>query len=331
MQDLQDLKDMKDLNKATNVTLKEAAQFLLSHDDFVIISHANPDGDTFGCSYGLCSALQKVGKRAKIVCADPLPANFFHLKEAVTEQEFEEKTIVSVDIADTVLMGKLESVYGDKVDLAIDHHLSHIPFAKKRYVDDEAAACCEIIYDLIKLLGVEIDAAMAQCVYTGIATDTGCFKFSNTTRLTHEKAGELMEYGFDCAALNYRLFDMKSRARIRLEQYALEHLDFFAEGKGAIVALNKQLLDTVDSEDVNGISSLPRTIEGVEVGVVLKEKEDCWKASMRSLKINVQEICGRFGGGGHLNAAGCSFKNMNIEEIIEKVKAAIEEALAGQA
>lgn len=331
MQDLQDLKDMKDLNKATNVTLKEAAQFLLSHDDFVIISHANPDGDTFGCSYGLCSALQKAGKRAKIVCADPLPANFFHLKEAVAEQEFEEKTVVSVDIADTVLMGKLESVYGDKVDLAIDHHLSHIPFAKKRYVDDEAAACCEIIYDLIKLLGVEIDAAMAQCVYTGIATDTGCFKFSNTTRLTHEKAGELMEYGFDCAALNYRLFDMKSRARIRLEQYALEHLDFFAEGKGAIVALNKQLLDTVDSEDVNGISSLPRTIEGVEVGVVLKEKEDCWKASMRSLKINVQEICGRFGGGGHLNAAGCSFKNMNIEEIIEKVKAAIEEALAGQA
>lgn len=327
---MQDLKNPKDINKATNVTLEEAAQFLLSHDDFVIISHANPDGDTFGCSYGLCCALQKLGKRARIVCADPLPANFFHLKEAIVEQDFEEKTIVSVDIADKTLMGKLESVYGDKVDLAIDHHLSHVPFAEKRYVDDEAAACCEIVYDLIKLLGAEIDAAMAQCIYTGIATDTGCFKFANTTRHTHEKAGELMEYGFDCAALNYRLFDMKSRARIKLEQYTLENLDFFAEGKGAIVALSKQLLDTVDSEDVNGISSLPRMIEGVEVGVVLKEKEDCWKASMRSLKINVQEICGRFGGGGHLNAAGCSFKNMKIEEITQKVKAAVEEAISGQ-
>ncbi len=319
---------MKNLNKATNVTLEEAAQFLLSHDDFVIISHANPDGDTFGCSYGLCSALQKLGKRARIVCADPLPANFFHLKEAIEQQEFEEKTIVSVDIADKSLMGKLEGVYGDKVDIAIDHHLSHVPFAKKRYVDDEAAACCEIVYDLIKLLGVRIDAAIAQCVYTGIATDTGCFKFANTTRLTHEKAGELMEYGFDCAALNYRLFDMKSRARIKLEQYVLENLDFFADGRGAVVALNKQLLDTVDSEDVNGISSLPRMIEGVEVGVVLKEKEDCWKASMRSLKVNVQEICGRFGGGGHFNAAGCSFKGMKIEEIIEKVKTAVEEELS---
>lgn len=319
---------MNNLNKATNITLEEAARFLLSHDDFLILSHANPDGDTFGCSYGLCSALQRAGKKAKIACADPLPANFFHLEEAIERQDFEEKTIISVDIADKSLLGKLEGTYGDKVELAIDHHLSHVPFAEKRYVDDEAAACCEIIYDLIKLLGVDIDSAMAQCIYTGIATDTGCFKFANTTRLTHEKAGELMEYGFDCAALNYRLFDMKSRARIKLEQYVLENLEFFAEGRGAVVALNKQLLDSVDSEDINGISSLPRMIEGVEVGVVLKEKEDSWKASMRSLKINVQKICGKFGGGGHFNAAGCSFKGMEIEEIVKRVKAAVEEELA---
>lgn len=318
---------MSDVNKATNVTLEEAAKFLLSHDDFLILSHANPDGDTFGCSYGLCSALQKAGKRAKIACADPLPANFFHLKEAIEQQDFEEKTIVSVDIADKSLLGKLEKVYGDKVELAIDHHLSHVPFAKLRYVDDKAAAACEIVYDLIKLLGVRLDSAAAQCIYTGIATDTGCFKFANTTKITHEKAGELMEYGFDCAALNYRLFDMKSRARIKLEQYVLEHLDFFADGKGAVVALNKQLLSNVDSEDINGISALPRMIEGVEVGVLLKEKDDCWKASMRSLKVDVQAICKKFGGGGHLNAAGCSFKNKSIEEIIKEVKAAVEEAI----
>lgn len=321
------MNNMKALNKATNVSLEEAAKFLLSKDDILILSHANPDGDTFGCSYGLCSALQKAGKRVRIACADPLPANFFHLKEAVKEQDFEEKTVVSVDIADKTLLGKLERKYGDKVELAIDHHLSHVPFAKLRYVDDEAAACCEIVYDLIKLLGVEIDTAMAMCIYTGIATDTGCFKFGNTTKLTHEKAGELMEYGFDAATLNYRLFDMKSRARIRLEQFVLEHLDFFADGKGAVVALHKQLLDSVDSEDINGISALPRMIEGVEVGVVLKEKEDCWKASMRSLKVDVQKICKKFGGGGHLNAAGCSFENMTVNEIVAQVKAAVCEEL----
>ncbi|HBH95149.1 MAG TPA: exopolyphosphatase [Ruminococcaceae bacterium] len=314
---------MNNLNRAANISLEEAAKFLLSKDRILILSHANPDGDTFGCSYGLCGALQKLGKSVKIACADPLPANFFHLKEAVREQDFEEETVVSVDIADKSLLGGLEKLYGDKVDLAIDHHLSHVPFARLRYVDDEAAACCEIVYDLIKLLGAEIDKNIAQCVYTGIATDTGCFKYANTTRLTHIKAGELMNYGFDCGELNYRLFDMKSRARIKLEQFMLAHLDFFAEGKGAIVALNKELLNNVDSEDINGISALPRMIEGVDVGIVLKEKEDCWKASMRSLKADVQKICKKFGGGGHLNAAGCSFKNMTAEEITEKIKAAV--------
>ncbi len=318
------------MNKATNISLEEAARFLLDNDDFLIISHANPDGDTFGCSYGLCSALQKLEKRAKIACADPLPKNFFHLPKAVEIQEFEEKTVVSVDIADKSLMGKLEKVYGDKVDLAIDHHMSHVPFAKRRYVRDEAAACCEVVYDLVKLLGVKIDSVLAQCLYTGIATDTGCFKFSNTTKESHDKAGELMEYGFDCATLNYRLFDMKSRARIKLEQYVLQHLDFFADGKGAVVALSKQLLDSVDSEDINGISAIPRTIEGVEVGIVIKEKEDCWKASFRSLKTDVQTICKKFGGGGHLNAAGCSFKNMKIEDIVDAIKKAVEEQLTQQ-
>ena len=318
---------MNNLNKATNISLEEAARFLLSKDNILILSHANPDGDTFGCSYGLCGALQKAGKNVKIACADPLPANFFHLKEAVKEQDFEEKTVISVDIADKSLLGKLENEYGDKVDLAIDHHLSHVPFAKFRYVDDKAAACCEIVYDLIKLLGVGLDKAVAQCIYTGIATDTGCFKFGNTTGLTHIKAGELMEYGFDCAALNYRLFDMRSRSRIKLEQFVLEHLDFFAEGKGAVVALHKQLLEGVDSEDINGISALPRMIEGVEVGIVLKEKEDGWKASMRSLNTDVQKICKKFGGGGHINAAGCSFKDMAAEDIIEKIKAAVCEEL----
>lgn len=319
---------MRELNKATNITLEEAATFLLSHDDFLILSHANPDGDTFGCSYGLCSALQKAGKRAKIACADPLPANFFHFKEAVEEQNFEEKTVVSVDIADKSLLGKLEKEYRNKISLAIDHHLSHVPFAELRYVDDEAGACCEIVFDIIKLLGVKIDAATAQCLYTGIATDTGCFKFANTTRLSHEKAGELMEYGFDAAALNYRLFDMKTRARIKLEQYILQNLDFFAEGKGAVVSLNRELIDSVDSEDINGISSLPRMIEGVEVGIVLKEKEDCWKASMRSLKTDVQKICKKFGGGGHLRAAGCSFKKKDLNEIVKQIKQAVEEEMS---
>ncbi len=247
-------------------------------------------------------------------------------------EQFDESFVVSVDVADRSLLGDLEKLYGDKVDLAIDHHISHRPFAERVYVDDSAAAACEIIYDLIKLLEAEcLDEKIAKCLYTGIATDTGCFKFGNTTRHTHLKAGELMEYGFDAAALNYVLFDMKTKARIGLERYVFENIEFFAEDKGAVIALSKEILDSVDAEDVNGISALPRQIQGVEVGIVLKEKEEGWKASLRSNSVNVQEICGHFGGGGHIRAAGCTIKAADAEEakrlIKEEVTKVVEKLL----
>ena len=140
-----------------------------------------------------------------------------------------------------------------------------------------------------------------------------------------------MEYGFDAAALNYILFDMKTKARIGLERYVFENIEFFAEDKGAVIALSKEILDSVDAEDVNGISALPRQIQGVEVGIVLKEKEEGWKASLRSNSVNVQEICGHFGGGGHMRAAGCTIKVADAEEarrlIKEEVTKAIEKLL----
>lgn len=316
------------MNKATNITLEQAADFLLKGDNFLILSHANPDGDTEGCAYGLCGALQRIGKQARVLCSDPLSERFSYMKEAVFEQEFEEKTVVSVDVADKSLLGGLEETYGGKVDLAIDHHVSHRPFAKRIYVDDTAAAACEIIFDLVRLLGGEtLDEKTAKCLYTGIATDTGCFKFGNTTGITHRKAGELMEYGFDVPSLNYLLFDMKTKARIKLEQYVFDNIEFFAEDKGAMIALSNEVLDSVDVEDVNGISALPRQIQGVEVGIVLKQKKDGWKASLRSNKVNVQEICGLFGGGGHLRAAGCTFQTEDVNEAKKQIKEAVAKAV----
>lgn len=317
------------MNKATNITLDAAAQFLLDNDDFLILSHANPDGDTCGCAYGLCGALQRVGKRARIACSDPLSERFAFLREAIETQDFDEKTVVSVDVADKSLLGDLEEKYGDIVDLALDHHVSHRSFGKRIFVDDSAAAACEIIYDLVLLLGEgALDEKVAKCLYTGIATDTGCFKFGNTTRATHEKAGKLMEYGFDAADLNYVLFDMKTKARIELERYVFENIEFFAEDKGAIIALSKEILDSVDVEDINGISALPRQIQGVEVGVVLKEKKDGWKASLRSNNVNVQEICGLFGGGGHIRAAGCTVKGA-LDEVKKQIIKAVTDAVEG--
>lgn len=307
------------MNKATNLILEQAADFLLSRDYFLILSHTSPDGDTCGCAHALCGALQRLGKHAKIKCADPLAKNLMYLKNAIAEENFEEQTIVSVDIADKKLLGDLEEEYGDKIELAIDHHVSHVPFAKRIFVDDTAAAACEIVFFLIKLLGVQLDEALAACLYTGIATDTGCFRYGNTTAKTHKIAAELMGYGFDYSGLNYVLFDMKSKSRVKFEQSALAGMEFFADDKGAYIILTKEMLDKVDSEDVNGVASLPRLIEGVEVGIVFKQKDDGWKMSMRSnTYVNVQEICGKFGGGGHVRASGCFVKGT-----IDEVKAAV--------
>ena len=312
------------MSELSNVTIEQAADFLLRNDFYHIICHANPDGDTFGSGFALCGALQSLGKKARVMCADEVPENFTALVEGIIFEEFEPETIVSVDIADKALMGKLESVYGDKVDLAIDHHMSHVPFCDKRLVEPDSAAACEVVYLVIKAMGVKITDGIAKSVYTGIATDTGCFKFANTTPRTHILAAELMAYDIDFAHLNHIYFDMKSRERLEVEQKLVSEMEFFCDGKIAVAVLTEQMTKSIDSEAVNGISALPRSVRGVEIGIVLKERNGEWKASLRSVdSADVQSICKKFGGGGHLRAAGCTLSG----ELSEVKKKIVDEAI----
>ena len=310
------------------VTIREAADFLKAHDSFLILSHANPDGDTLGCAFALCSALQKLGKKAKNICADEISSRFGFMKDAVIEQDFEPETIISVDVADKRLLGDLEAVYGDKVALAVDHHVSHVDFAERKLVEADASACGQTIYKLILEMGVSLDDKIAACIYTAIATDSGCFKYSSVSPETHIIAAELLKFNFGFDKLNYIFFDMKTKERISLEETIYRSLEYYFDGKCALVVLTRELLDSVDDEDGNGISAIPRQIEGVEVGVVLKEKKDGWKASLRSnSSADVQKICTVFGGGGHTKAAGCSFKNMTAEEAKKELLGVIEKEL----
>lgn len=311
---------------------KKAAQILLENDDFLILCHANPDGDTLGCGYGLCGILQKMGKRAKVLCADPVVSRMQYLKDSVVQQEFTEKTIVSVDVADTKLLGALEKQYGDKILLAIDHHESRKEFAQYTFVDPDAAAACELIYEIALEMGAELDGKIAACLYTGIATDTGCFKFTNTTTRTHRIAGELMAYDFPHGEINYQLFDLKSKGRIELEQRIIRDMEFTGNDKIAIVWLTLDIMrefgDRVDTEDFNGLASLPRQIEGVVLGVTVKQKEEnLFKISMRSTEqINAAEVCGVFGGGGHARAAGCTIEG-NLQFVKAKLLPVLEKAV----
>lgn len=311
---------------STTINIEKAAEMLKSHDNYTILCHANPDGDTVGCAHALCRALHKIGKNAKIRCADPFSKRFSYMWEGMDFGEFDEETIVSVDVADARLLGDLCDEYNGKVLLAIDHHVSHVDFQQFLCIEPQAAACAQTVYKVITAMGVPFDKDMAACLYTSIATDTGCFKFSSVTPETHIIAAELMKFDFDFAQINYVHFDLKTKERIAVEEQIYRDMKYFFDGRCAVVVLTKKVFDSVDSEDANGFADIPRRIEGVEVGVTIKEKGNgVWKVSMRSKgDVDVQKICSVFCGGGHKNAAGCSFEGMTADQIMDRMLPVIE-------
>ena len=302
--------------------LREAAALLKASDDILILSHQYPDGDTLGAAAALCRALQKLGKRARCDCADEICPKYRYLFEGVGPQQFQPKMVVAVDVADKKLLGPLEEVYEGKIDLCIDHHGSHAPYAKNTYVDSTAAATCEIIRDVVDLLGVPMDTWIASCIYTGISTDTGCFRYTNATPKTYRVAADMMEVGVDAAEINRVMFDTKSRARLEMERSVLESIEFFFEDRCAVAEISLEMVRRSKAleSDLEGLAAIPRQVEGVLVGITLREKEDGgYKVSVRTQPpMNAASICREFGGGGHPGAAGC-----NIELPREEAKKAL--------
>jgi len=314
---------------AKRIDIQAAADFLLSHDNFTILCHASPDGDTTGCGYGLCKALRKIGKKANVCCADEFSPRFSFMWENTENENFAEETVISVDVADSRLLGANREKYEGKVKLAIDHHVSHVDFAESLCLEPYAAACGQTIFKIIKAMEIPMDKDIAACLYTAITTDSGCFKFSSVTSETHLIAAELLAYDFGFSELNYILFDLKTKGRIALEEHIYKNMKIYLDGQCAVVVLPFSVIKDVDGEEVGAVCAIPRQIEGVEVGVVLKEKKDgSWKASMRAnSRADVQKICGVFGGGGHKKAAGCTFTDCTPEQAIEKIIPVIREAL----
>ncbi len=305
----------------------EAADFLKSHDNFVILTHASPDGDTLGSGHGLVAALRNLGKNAKLICPEEIPQKFSFLK-CDLDGDFEAQTIVAVDIADTKLLGDLEQVYGSEVDLCIDHHGSNTHYAKLLYFEPDSAAACECVYKVIKALETEITPYIASCLYLGMSTDTGCFKFSNTTPRTLRFAAELMELGADFALINRIMFETKSRERIAMERLVLENMEFYFEGKCAVLTVTEEMINSTgcDRADLDGITAISRQVEGVVIGATIKEQPDSsFKVSLRTHEpYDASLICKTFGGGGHKRAAGCRFelpadkvKQLLLEKIAE--------------
>ncbi len=321
---------MKTVRTMKILTLNEIAARLKEHDNILVLMHKSPDGDAVGCAYGLCLALRQLGKNAMPLCSDAIDKKYGYITSKLPEQHFEPQYIVTVDIAAAHLIGEEIKQYRECVDLCIDHHGSNTGFAKEGYVDADSGACAEIIAKVIERMGADIDSDTANAIFTGISTDTGCFKYSNTTSNTYRIAADMIDKGADGAYINRIMFDTKSRARLEVERLALETMTFFDDGKIAVICLTNKMreLSKATEGDTEGISSLPRQIEGVKVGITLNEKdENQFKISARSTgDVDVSKLCARFGGGGHKGAAGCLIAG-TLEEVREKITAAAIEAV----
>lgn len=294
-------------------TPSAAAEILKAQDNILILVHGHPDGDTLGCGYSLCRALVSLGKKAAVSCSDEIPAKYGYLSRGIEEFSFTPDFIVAVDVADTALLGKKnEALYADKINLCIDHHGSNRLYAEKTLLDDSAAAACEIMLQVIKELGVEITAPVADCVYTGLSTDTGCFRYSNVTPRTMRMGAEMIEAGADNSMINTVMFETKTRTYVALEKMCLAGMEFFFDERFALITVTQEMfrLSGSDESECDAIASLPRQVEGVVVGATLREKPDgSFKVSMRShAPADVSAICAKMGGGGHIRAAGCQLE-----------------------
>lgn len=311
------------------MSLKQTAEFLLSHDHYDILTHANPDGDTLGSGYALCLALQQLGKKARVITTE-LPEKYVFLTEGVQEQEFEAQTVVSVDVADEKLLDSNRPRYEGRIDLCIDHHAINRVNAPLKYVDADAAANCEILYRLFPLMGVTLTKQLADCLYTGVSTDTGCFCYNNTTAATLRIAADLLEAGADNAYINKVMFETKTKKQLALEQAVCDTITYYYDDRCAVVAATldmRRRLGVADDE-LEGLASIPRRVEGVLVGITMREREEGgFKVSVRcDSQVNAAEFCAKFGGGGHAAAAGCSVKG-SLEEARKKLVDALEEFL----
>lgn len=308
------------------MTRSEAAQWLKDKDHFCILSHTRPDGDTIGSTAALCLGLRQIGKTAHVLENNGASAFLTRCHEGLSKPAPEEGDIlVSVDVASATMLPKEWESLVDRIDLRIDHHFSAASFTPLEIVDHTAAACGEIVYDILAELGVVLDRDIAKALYIAVSTDTGCFRYANTEAHTYEVAAACAKTGADLYPITQELFDTNSFAKLKLQSWMVEHTVFLAGGKAAVCAIPKTLEDTVSKDDLEGLPGFLRSIEGVKISATLRETEDGSKMSVRAIPgYDATRVCARFGGGGHTGAAGASVK-LPLQEAAKIVAEALVE------
>ena len=311
------------------LTRNETADFLLNNDNYAILTHRRPDGDTFGSSAALCRILRKIGKTAHIIRNAEVSDRFAWLHEGLTKEEAgENDTIITVDVASPGMLPKDFEQYLGRIALRIDHHASATSFTENELVDSSAGACAEIVFDLMEHLWVTMDSHIANAIYTGTSTDTGCFRFANTTAHTFITAAACAAAGAKVYSLNQELFETNTLGRLKIQGWIVENMKVFSSGKLAVVAIPKAVEESIGAteDDMDNISSFPRTVAGVCMAATLRETKDGdVKLSVRAIPgYDATVVTGAFGGGGHKGAAGATLK-MSLKDAALAVEKAMLE------
>ena len=308
------------------LTRNECADYLLKHDRFCILSHRRPDGDTIGSTAALCLGLRQLGKRAHVLYNEEISPRFAWLHENLTKESAEEgDCIVSVDVASPGMLPKAFEHLLGRIDLRIDHHASATSFTAEELVDGGSASCAELVWDVLERMNVTMDAAIAEAVYVGTSTDTGCFRYANTNAHTFATAAKCASAGARVFELNQELFETNTLGRLRMQAWIVDHMQLIAEGKMAVIAIPRAVEEElgVTQDDMDNISSFPRTVAGVCMAATLRESDDGGtKISVRAVPgYDATKVTVKFGGGGHKGAAGGSIKLPLAEaaKAVEKV------------
>ncbi|MBQ8310326.1 MAG: DHH family phosphoesterase [Clostridia bacterium] len=326
---------------STQISFEEIVSHIETPCDTLILFHRGPDADAVGSAFALRRVLEALGSRAWCLCSGEVPPRLRFLMngeqqsvlaESVPE-DFDVQRVISVDSASPAQLDSLYRLYGDRIDLMIDHHGVGESYATYCYIRPEAAATGEILFDLVKALALEgrleITEALCTDLYAAISGDTGCFRFSNVTPRTHLRAAELLSGGIDSADINHRLFDCKSEEQLRAEAAGVSNLNLFADGRIAVITFPYALKAALglSDEHLETLIDVARSLEGVKVAVCIRQPaaEGRFRVSTRSsCDYDVSALCRKFEGGGHVRAAGCTLFASDITEAMEKIVSAID-------
>lgn len=310
------------------MALKEIAGVIRTNDNFVILPHVSADGDSIGSSLGLSLILKKLGKKATVLLEEEPAEVFKFMPEFSSLKTYEESAgynfdcVITLDTGDLKRLGNRLRVFEACNETAnIDHHPTNTAFAKYNYTDATASAVAEIMWDFAKLIDVEMDTDIATCLYTSIMTDTGGFRYSNTSAKTHEIAAEMIKLGVKIDKISSSVFESNTVSRLKLVGLVLNTLETYYDNRLALILVTREMIEKASAtdEDAEGLVNYAKGIMGAEVGILIKEVKDGVRVNYRSKEyVDVAQIASALGGGGHVRAAGCTLE-MGIDEAKIKI------------